>query len=167
MKLRVTNFPDFELDTVKGTLRNIKTGNYLPKKLPKNKKKYVNVTLRNDDGEYLRIALHKLMLLETTPNPDNKPTVHHLNHNRQDNRLSNLVWATYGEQHDEEWEDNQAELKERQAKAIELTKGSESLRFNSIAEAGRYFNKSTGNLVSTLKGRQGSFLGYNARYVED
>lgn len=32
------------------------------------------------------------------PNPENKPTVDHINRNRSDNRLENLRWYTYVEQ---------------------------------------------------------------------
>ena len=32
------------------------------------------------------------------PNPENKPTIDHLNRNRKDNRVENLRWATHSEQ---------------------------------------------------------------------
>lgn len=54
---------------------------------------------------YLRMKIHaKLYLVHRIvaetfiPNPENKPTVDHLNRNRGDNRVKNLKWATYEEQ---------------------------------------------------------------------
>ena len=54
---------------------------------------------------YLRVKIHgKLYLVHRIvaetfiPNPENKPTVDHLNRDRGDNSVKNLKWATYEEQ---------------------------------------------------------------------
>jgi hypothetical protein len=44
------------------------------------------------------IAIHRLVAQSFIPNPLNKPEVHHKNGKRDDNRLSNLMWATREEQ---------------------------------------------------------------------
>ena len=41
--------------------------------------------------------INRLVAQAFIPNPDNKPIVHHKNHNKQDNRVSNLMWATHSE----------------------------------------------------------------------
>jgi hypothetical protein len=41
------------------------------------------------------LKVHKLVALAWIPNPKNKPTVDHINRNRQDNRIENLRWATH------------------------------------------------------------------------
>lgn len=50
------------------------------------------------NGKPCSIYLHRLIAEVFIPNPDNKPTVDHINRNRDDNRIENLKWATCIEQ---------------------------------------------------------------------
>lgn len=62
------------------------------------------------EGGYLQVALyrgkekpvtkhiHQFVAQAWIPNPENKPTVNHLNGNKHDNKIENLEWATYAEQ---------------------------------------------------------------------
>lgn len=47
--------------------------------------------------------VHRLVAGAFIPNPDNLPEVHHLNHDRKDNRVENLQWVTSAEQKDDHW----------------------------------------------------------------
>lgn len=44
--------------------------------------------------------IHRLIAEAYIPNPENKPTVDHINRVRTDNRICNLRWATHKEQSD-------------------------------------------------------------------
>lgn len=53
-----------------------------------------------------RIYTHRLIAQTFIPNPDNKPTVDHLDSNPSNNHISNLRWATMKEQ----WETRRKNL---------------------------------------------------------
>ncbi len=53
--------------------------------------------LFNDEGKK-QMYVHRLVGIHYIPNPDNKPTIDHINRIRDDNRVENLRWATRSEQ---------------------------------------------------------------------
>ena len=64
---------------------------------PNNKDGYHHINLCNNNIKKT-LKMHRLVALAFIPNPDNKPTVDHINHVRSDNRVENLRWATHSEQ---------------------------------------------------------------------
>ena len=59
---------------------------------------YIAYNLKNNEGIKKNMLSHRLIALAFIPNQENKPTINHKNHNRADNRVENLEWATISEQ---------------------------------------------------------------------
>ncbi len=89
-------------------MKEIQSGYYATKEgniLSSRKFNVPTVMKAHKDGSgYLRVKLlgetrkvHRLVASAFIPNPENKPTVNHINGNKTDNRVDNLEWATHSE----------------------------------------------------------------------
>jgi len=59
---------------------------------------YFSTSLIDNNGDQKSIKIHRLVALNFIPNPENKATVNHINHNKLDNNINNLEWMTTTEQ---------------------------------------------------------------------
>ncbi len=64
---------------------NVVTGNRL------------EVKLKRTDGKFEHVKVHRLVAAIFNRNPQNKPIVHHIDCNPQNNRADNLMWVTADE----------------------------------------------------------------------
>lgn len=85
---------------------------------------YVQICFTKDGKHHYRY-LHRLVAIAFIPNPDNKPTVNHKNHTRNDNRIENLEWATRLEQNDGVMRENvsRARVGQHNSPSTEFKKG--------------------------------------------
>ena len=88
------NFSNYEISSF-GNIRN-KTTIYIFK--PTIKSGYYSVGIKNDKKKHVNMKVHRLVALCFIPNIDNKYTVNHKDHNKLNNNLDNLEWATTTEQ---------------------------------------------------------------------
>lgn len=90
----INNFSKYEISSF-GNIRNKTSNNILT---PNIKSGYLSTSLPNNTGDRKSVKIHRLVALSFIPNPLNKETVNHKDHNKLNNNLSNLEWATTTEQ---------------------------------------------------------------------
>ena len=101
---------------------------------------YYRITL-SIKGVRKSYSVHRLVASTFIPNPENKPTINHINGIKTDNRIENLEWATYQEQ---KIHAINFGLCEDNVKALEVANKRRSIKvvfngveYNSIREAAR------------------------------
>ena len=82
---------NYEAST-RGLIRRIKTGHIL--KSHNNGTGYLRVDIKGTFGENITRFVHQLVAITFISNPDNEPTVNHINHDPSNNNVSNLEWLS-------------------------------------------------------------------------
>ena len=89
----VDGYINYQVSNI-GRIRNASTGKIL-KGIP-HTAGYLHVKLTGTQGRRNEF-IHRLVACEFINNPDNKPCVDHINHDKTDNTVDNLRWATHSE----------------------------------------------------------------------
>ena len=92
--MEIKNYPNY-LIYRDGKVFSKKSNKFLKESTLKYGYKFVGL---NKYGKQKMFYIHRLLGIHFIPNPENKPTIDHINRNRSDNRIENLRWATHLEQ---------------------------------------------------------------------
>lgn len=97
MEAEIKNFPLYKISN-EGEVKSLITNKILKPQIQGIEgKQYYSVSLRKE-GETHQKAIHRLVAEAFIANPENKPTVNHLDFDTFNNFDWNLGWATYSEQ---------------------------------------------------------------------
>ncbi len=125
--------------------------------------------------------VHRLVAESFVPNPEGKPTVDHADGNRQNNKASNLRWATFSEQNsrfettgvrsDPVVVLHYTEKRKKRGGGHEEWLDVDSvMRFDNITKAAEHFGCTLGNISMMLKegtiGRRGKMRGFKFEYAD-
>lgn len=174
---KIKGFENYSINE-EGKVRNDIT-NKIKKPYVNKQNDYLTVDLwENNIGT--KRTIHRLIAETFIPNPQNKPTVDHIDSNRQNNTIENLRWATYGEQNSR-FETvgvrsekilmtrYHEERKKRGGGHISWGNIIEERTFDSITEVAEYFNLTISNISQLLKngsiGKRGKTRGYKFEYL--
>lgn len=123
---------------------------------------YKVVNLRH--GSFNKVCMvHRLVAEAFIPNPNNLPTVNHIDGNKSNNAVENLEWASYSK-------NNQHALdkKLRKPRGIKIVQYDLQNNFiseyNSASEAARVNNLDRGSICHCLNNRRKDYAGYIWKY---
>tara|TARA_R110002049_G_scaffold267566_1_gene443940 strand:- start:51 stop:686 length:636 start_codon:yes stop_codon:yes gene_type:complete len=90
----IDGFPDYKISTL-GNIMSKKWGYWRQLNPCPDKDGYLRINLTDENKKKKYCGVHRLLAIVFIPNPDNLPTVDHIDQNSKNNDLSNLRWATY------------------------------------------------------------------------
>ena len=147
--------------------------------------KYVNLC---KDGKSHNFLVHRLVASAFVVNPEEKPTVNHINENKHDNRASNLEWMTLAENlrygaHNARAIANKPDMSgvrhfnygKRGAEShthkgkvfgISIEDPTKIIEFDTAATASRVLGVNSGRLCEAIKGKRKSYGGYYWRRAD-
>ena len=151
---QIQGYSNYEVSD-EGQIRNSKTGRVL--KLRKNHSGYLRVGLHKNKKQKIHLV-HRLVAEAWIPNPHNKPTVNHINENKEDNRVENLEWATYAEQNEH---GTRTERTQKKVRCVET-----GTVYDGVRDAERQTNILHSSISKACQGKYKTAGGYHWEYVD-
>lgn len=157
---RVRSLPRYKVNGISGVL--LMKGRVLAPVTTR--EGYSRVCLMKN-GKRKNFAIHRLVALAFLPNPENKPTVNHIDGNKLNNRLNNLEWATYSENEQHSY----AVLSKQSHKAIpikQLTLDGQLIKvWDSALQAAKALGLHDPNINKCCKGIRNQCGGFKWEYL--
>lgn len=112
--------------------------------------------------------VHRLVALAFIPNPHNKPTVNHIDENKDNNAVENLEWATFKEQIHHGTRNARVRSSMESCEIQQLDNENHLVAtYPSIREAANVMGVRPANILNVLKGRQQTSCGYRWHYSDE
>lgn len=131
---------------------------------------YLRVQLPKQTGDAKRKLhlVHRLVAKAFIPNPESLPTVNHKDGDPSNNKVENLEWMSYSDNHRHSFQELGRRIgTERRVRQLTLT-GEPVTEFGSLVEAGKSVGlKFPSNIHACCKGRRKSCRGFQWEYADN
>lgn len=147
----------YEIDT-NGVVYG-RDGRILKPSTPNN---YELVNLSCDGKKFGKtMQVHRIVAMQFIPNPENKPTVNHIDGNKRNNKIENLEWATFKEQNIHARDCLKVKYGESTAKeVVSISRDGKTVRhYKSSSEAAREYNVNKCSVNAWIHGTKNCALG--------
>jgi hypothetical protein len=160
----ITGFENYEVST-HGNVRNKKTKKYIS--CCDKGDGYWYVTLYNDK-KYVCRSVHTLLMKTFVENPENKPTVNHIDNDKKNNNITNLEWATHSEQAKHRISTSGVQnMRGREILKCDIKTGEIISSFDSIKKALESVGVTRSNQAFTITQNMSSAYGFQWKYEDD
>jgi hypothetical protein len=113
---------------------------------------YSTISL-NQNNQRNSFFIHRLVAQAFIPNPENKLTVNHINHNKHDNKATNLEWNTQKEQNEHNYKTETKKRTTSRARSVacfDKITNEKCMEFRTMAEASEWlYTKGTSKCIDS------------------
>ena len=161
---RIKGFEEYYLISDTGQVWSIRSEKLLSPKI--DRYGYATVVLSVDGIQHYK-AVHRLVAQAFIPNPENLPTVNHINEDKRDNRVVNLEWMSAADN------DNHGTRNERMANTKcrlpveQVFEDGTAVKYKGVKDASRKTGINRCDIALCCKNIRKTAGGYKWRYVNE
>lgn len=169
---QISNFGRVKSLVYKGKIKELQT----------DKNGYARTSLWKKNNGSLK-QVHRLVAIAFIPNPQNKSQVNHIDGNKKNNNVNNLEWVTPSENSIHAYRMGLRTVNKtgtgkygklngssKPVYMLDKETGEILIRFDSLADAGRYLGRksnSMGGIAKQTRGETKTAYGFKWRYVDE